>query len=87
MKIEINAGVEIRIDTGLMLRVPDEKIEQCIGQILVRFSRWTCSNLIIVNDGKFGDLVCYFYTKEDNRCKLTLGANWRPETQEYTFNS
>ena len=87
MKIEIGSNIVIKIDTGMMLPVPQEKIEQCIGQIITRFARWNCSHLIIMNDGNKGDLISYFYSEKNGKRKLELGANWRPETQEYTFNS
>lgn len=82
MRFQIDAQIDIIIDTQKMKDVPDDKIEQVIGQILVRFSKWNCDRLTILSEGH-NNLFCQFYFKD--KIRVTMGAIWRGT--EFTFHT
>lgn len=83
-KFTIDANINLIMDTEKMMDVPDEKIEQAIGQIIVRFSRWECDKLTIITEGD-NNLLCQFWM--GNRIKMMMGAIWRKENKEFTFHT
>ena len=82
--VGVETKLKMVIDPGKMMDVPSEKIEQVIGQIVWRFSRWNCDELTISNDRE-NNLVCVF--SWEGKIKLVLGAIWRSANQEFTFHS
>lgn len=84
-ELKIETNIIIDIDTEKMKDVPDEKIQRVIGQILIRFSRWNCNELTILSEGN-NNLYCQFWDK-DGLLKMTMGAIWRKELQEFTFHT
>ena len=82
MEIRIDSKIDIIIDTEKMMDVPDKKIEQVIGQIIIKFARWNCDRLSIISEGN-NNLYCQFWNK--GRVKMTMGAIWRGD--EFTFHT
>jgi len=83
-KINVDSKINLNIDTEKMMDVPDEKIEQVIGQIICRFARWKCDELSILSEGH-NNLYCQFW--QEGKVKLVMGAIWRTENQEFTFHT
>jgi len=83
-ELKVNASIEINIDTEKMVGVSDEKIQRVIGQIITRFTRWNCNRLTILSEGD-NNLFCQFW--DEDRLKMTMGAIWRKEIQEFTFHT
>jgi len=83
-KLRIHSRVQINVDLEKLPNVPDEKIEHVIGQILVRFGRWSCDTCRVMNDGD-NMLICYF--ENHNETKIVMGVVWREATQEFTFHT
>jgi len=73
-KIEIDSKIEINIDTEKMVNVPDEKLEQVIGQIIYRFGKWNCDRL-----------NCRFWMGDE--FKMEMGVIWRDAEKEFTFHT
>lgn len=82
--LRVYARIQVDVDMEQMPNVPIEKIEQVIGQIIVRFSRFNCDTVRIMNDKK-NNLICFF--RKDGNTKFVLGAIWRNENKEFTFHS
>lgn len=84
MKIDTKTNVDINIDTSQLPNVPIEKIERVIGQIFCRFTRWNCDKLQVISEGN-NNLYCQFW--DGDEIKITMGAIWREENQEFTFHT